>query len=156
MPTRQAVTLSVAILLVGCGGPPASTALRIETAGFRWEVVWSCAGVGLPPVRMQSQGNELRFVAVATGDDVPLIWPNGFAARVVDGQATLFASDGSVVGHEGDQLPDLGTCDSRGGVPVVGSVGPKVYRLGGGVGSADGVLSRTASQPGRREAPRWR
>jgi hypothetical protein len=119
--------LAGGLLFAACSAVVPGTPLKIETAGFRWELYWTCTGGGLLPVRIHSDGNLLRFTS-ADGDDVRLIWPNGFVARVVDGQATLFASDGSVVGREGDELTDLGTCESRDGVPIVASVGPKSYR----------------------------
>jgi hypothetical protein len=120
--------LATVVLLASCTTAAPGTALRIETAEFRLELSWSCAGYGLPPVSIERQGNELRFTSVPGGEDVPLIWPNGFAARLVAGAGTLYASDGSVVGREGDELGDLGICETRGGVPVVASVGPKSYR----------------------------
>jgi hypothetical protein len=57
-----------------------------------------------------------------------LIRPDGFAARLVAEQGTLHASDGSVVGREGEELDDLGICETRDGVPIVASVGLMTYR----------------------------
>jgi len=118
----------VGIVLAACSVAVPGDPLTIQTAGFRWELSWTCVGVGLLPIRIERQGEELRFVDARTAEDVPLIWPNGFVARVVDGEATLFASDGAAVGREGDELKDLGTCESRNGVSIVASVGQKTYR----------------------------
>lgn len=57
-----------------------------------------------------------------------MIRPDGFAVRLVAEQGTLHASDGSVVGREGEELDDLGICETRDGVPIVASVGLMTYR----------------------------
>ena len=130
MQARQfrSACLVIGFLLAACSAAAPGTPLKIETAGFRLELSWGCAGVGLPPVSIERQGNELRFTDVSSGDDVRLIWPNGFAARLVAGQGTMYASDGSVVGREGEELGDLGICETRDGVPIVASVGRATYR----------------------------
>ena len=130
MPSRQCrpACVLIGVLLAACSAAAPGTPLELETAEFRLELSSECLGGGLTPVRIERQGSELRFSGVPGGEDVRLIWPNGFAARLVDGQGMLYASDGSVVGREGDELDDLGVCETRGGVPIVASVGPKMYR----------------------------
>lgn len=67
------------------------------------------------------------FVAVATGRQTAVVWPHGFAARLVNGQAEPIAPDGVVIGREGDVLDNLGGSSGLGGAFFVCSVGRKTY-----------------------------
>jgi hypothetical protein len=49
---------------------------------------------------------------------VSVVWPYGFSARLVGGQAELLASDGTVVAREGDVLTGVdGLISGNGTVP---------------------------------------
>lgn len=113
--------------LAACTATVPGTPLSIDTAGFQLGD-GGCAGVGIPPFRIERDGDALRFVDVGTDDVVGIIWPFGFAARLQEGRAILYASDGVAIGQEGDVLDEIGACGSSDRSFVVGSVGARAYR----------------------------
>jgi len=68
----------------------------------------------------------LVLVSSTTGDQVSVVWPHGFSARLLDGQAQLVAPDGTIVAREGDVLSDLGGAEEANGFGVC-SIGEKTY-----------------------------
>jgi hypothetical protein len=58
-------------------------------------------------LRVVRSGTQLVVVDATTGSPFTAIWPNGFAARLLDGNAELLASDGAVVAREGDVLTSV-------------------------------------------------
>ncbi len=56
-------------------------------------------------VEMRVSGSEIVFSQ--SGHDIALTWPYGTKALLVDGKAELFEPDGSLIGVEGETLPDL-------------------------------------------------
>jgi hypothetical protein len=66
------------------------------------------------------------FIDVATGQPRTMIWPFGFAAWLEFGTAVLYASDGSVVGREGDLLNTIGGAADEAGFQVC-AVGARTY-----------------------------
>ncbi|HEX7347788.1 MAG TPA: hypothetical protein VF253_13425 [Candidatus Limnocylindrales bacterium] len=122
--TRLAIGL-LAVLAIACShttlpGLP----LTLETAAPNRD----CPAAALQPVRVGRAGDVMEFVAVADGQPVAVVWPAGFAARVVDGVATLYASDGEKIATEGDVLRGLGGAeDPAGSKFFVCSIGQRTY-----------------------------
>jgi hypothetical protein len=56
---------------------------------------------------MRRSGSEVLFSSY-DGSDVTITWPYGTTALLVNGQAELFAQDGTLIATEGQTLPDLG------------------------------------------------
>lgn len=110
---KQVLATSLALVLVfGCSPALPGTPLVLTTASSGG----GCPDAALLPVRIDRDGDEMVFVSVATGDRVSLVWPSGFAARLVDSVPELIASNGAVIGRKGDVLDNLG-----GGLDVSGS-----------------------------------
>lgn len=87
-----------------------------------------CATAALLPVKIEQGGGGLTFVSAGTGKPVSIVWPFGFAARLVDGVAELIGSNGSVIGRQGDLLNNLGGgLDASGTAFHVCSVGATTY-----------------------------
>lgn len=114
------------LVLTACTATPSGTPLGIETAGFQLGS-GACGGVGIPPFRIERDGDSLRYTEVGTGP-IRIIWPFGFSARLQDGRAVLYASDGAVVGREGDVLDEIGACPRSDGAFLAESVGTRTYR----------------------------
>jgi hypothetical protein len=77
-----------------------------------------CMAAGEAPVVISHVGAAMTTTEVGTGLKVTLLWPSGFTAWLVDGEAVLLASDGAEVAREG---------------------GPAIEDIGGGL-SADGLF----------------
>jgi hypothetical protein len=114
-------------MVAACAAPLPGTPLAIDTAAFQLGPS-SCGGVGLPPFRIERDGDTLRFVDVGTGDERKLVWPNGFAARLVNGTAILYASNGTVIARENEAVEDAGGCPRSDGSILVDSFGQTNYR----------------------------
>lgn len=117
----QAVAF-VAFALAACTATLPGTPLAIDTAGFQLGF-GSCAGVGLPPFRIQRDGDTLLYVDVGTAIPRKLVWPNGFAARLENGTAILYASSGAIVARENDVIENAGGCPRPDGSILVDELG---------------------------------
>lgn len=102
------------VVVCGCGSAQPGTPLTLATAASS---SGGCPTAALLPVNIELDGNEMVFVSVGSGSRVSLVWPHGFAARLVDGVPELIAPNGAVIGRQGDVLDNLG-----GGLDVSGSV----------------------------------
>lgn len=67
------------------------------------------------------------FVDATGGQRVEVVWPFGFAAWLEFGTGVLYASDGGVVGREGDVLDNIGGSESEDGFRVC-SIGVRTYQ----------------------------
>lgn len=101
----------------GPGLPAGATRLTLTTAAPHLVPAMGCALALLAPVRVATSADDLIVVSVESGETVKVIWPSGWAAWRLDGQAELVDRNGTVVAREGDVIHD---------------------RFGGGTGNDDG------------------
>ena len=47
------------------------------------------------------------FADEASGNRLPVVWPNGYSARLMNGRAELIPPNGSVLAREGDVISNL-------------------------------------------------
>jgi hypothetical protein len=121
-------SLLVALVLVmaACGTDPRGTRLAIQTREAE-PAANACDGALAPPFRIARSGDALAFVDAASGEPVRIVWPFGFAAWLEFGTAVLYASDGGVVGREGDVLDNIGGAADEEGFRVC-AVGARTYQ----------------------------
>jgi hypothetical protein len=120
-PARWALLLVVAIaLLIGAGilllAPPQTAALPTGATPLvlrtqPW-ALWPPSGFGCPmatvtPMRMVRDGEFVAFADEASGNRLPIVWPSGFSARLLDGRAELVRPNGSALARDGDVISNL-------------------------------------------------
>ncbi len=123
---RVWLLLTVAVLAGACSTDPRGARLGLQTAPVQ-RASAGCDGGAATPVRIERDGDELVFVDVGSGQRQAMIWPFGFAAWQEFGRAVLYASDGTVVGREGDVLDNIGGSGDAEGFRVC-SVGARTYQ----------------------------
>jgi hypothetical protein len=96
------------LYLRGPQAPEGATPLSITTRSGVPLPALGCAAALLSPVRIQDVGVVAEFRFVDTGEAVKIVWPPGYRAWSVDGQAVLVNNFGVVVMREGEQLVNLG------------------------------------------------
>jgi hypothetical protein len=107
-----ALVAGVAVLLLAPSQPavlPADAvplALRTQSARF-WPFSFGCGLAGLTPIRVERDGVAMVFADEATGSRMPVVWPNGFSARLKNGRAELVPPRGSVLARDGDVISGL-------------------------------------------------
>ena len=110
--------------------PQGATPLALRTQPPRWHFPLApraCPLAGLVPIKPVRDGNALTFESVADQQRVPVVFPNGFAAWLERGRATLVAPEGVVVAREGDILKGLGGASADNGDFLVCFTGPHEY-----------------------------
>ena len=103
---RAAALLAGGLLLAACSTDPRATRLDLLTAGG--SALGECDGALSPPLRIRRDNSTMDFVDASSGELRTIIWPFGFAAWLEFGTGVLYASDGMVVGREGDVLDTIG------------------------------------------------
>jgi hypothetical protein len=96
----------LAPIWTGASLPDGATRLQITTHGPN--LSFGCAAALLSPARVETANDELVLVSVESGDTMRVVWPSGYAAWSVGGQAVVADPWGAVVGREGDVLDSLG------------------------------------------------
>lgn len=123
-----ALVMALALLMAGCSTDPRGTRLELVTAE-QLAGANACDGALAPPIRIERQGDMLAFVDATTGELRSIVWPFGFAAWVEFGVPVLYASDGGVVGREGDVLDNIGgSAFADGAGFVVCQIGERTYQ----------------------------
>jgi hypothetical protein len=118
--------LAVSVSLGACSTDPNATRLSLQTDAFQ-VVPGACQLAAAAPFKIERDGTDMVFVEVGTGSRRSIIWPFGFAAWLEAGVATLYATDGTVVGREGDVLDNIGGAGVEGEGFHVCSVGARTY-----------------------------
>jgi hypothetical protein len=122
---RLGVLLAVAVSLGACTPDPEGTRLGLPTEALQ-VMPGPCTFGAIPPFRIGRDGGDMVFEDIETGERRSITWPFGFAAWLEYGIAVLYATDGNVVGQEGDVLENIGAVDLGGGYRVC-AVGVRNY-----------------------------
>lgn len=123
---RLVLLLAIAVSLGACSTDPEGTRLGLQTDAFQ-ALPGTCTLGAIPPFRIQRDGAEMVFVDVGTDERRSITWPFGFAAWLEYDLAVLYATDGTVVGREGDVLENIGAVSVDGGGYRVCGVGARSY-----------------------------
>jgi hypothetical protein len=114
----QRAFATIALSVAACTATLPGTPLAIDTVGFQ-PGPGGCAGVGLQPFRIVRDGEELRYENVGIAEAVRLVWPSGYAARLVNGVGIVYAGNGVAVAQEGEVVEDAGGCPRSDGSILV-------------------------------------
>ena len=123
---RLVLAAALALSLAACGSDPAGIRLGLQNDGFDAPPA-GCQHAAAAPFRIERDGENMVFVEVGTEARRSIVWPFGFAAWLERGVAVLYASDGSVVGREGDVLENIGGAAIAGEGFHVCAVGVRTY-----------------------------
>ena len=123
---RTVLLLAVAVSLGACSTDPEGTRLGLQTNAFQ-VLPGPCTLGAIPPFRIEREGAEMVFADVGTGERRSITWPFGFAAWLEYDVAVLYATDGTVVGREGDVLESIGGVDIEGEGHRVCGIGVRSY-----------------------------
>lgn len=123
---RLVLLLAIAVSLGACSTDPEGRRLGLQTDAFQ-ALPGTCTLGAIPPFRIQRDGAEMVFVDVGTDERRSITWPFGFAAWLEYDLAVLYATDGTVVGREGDVLENIGAVSVDGGGYRVCGVGARSY-----------------------------
>jgi hypothetical protein len=67
----------------------------------------ACPAMVMDPARIGVLDDAVVLLAVPSGERMKVVWPAGWAAWRLDGQAQLVSRDGTIVGREGEVLDGL-------------------------------------------------
>jgi hypothetical protein len=84
--------------------PPGATSLHIRTQPPHLIPNLGCPDAALGPVRIEDRAGELVVLSAETGEQIQVVWPSGWVAWSIDGQAMLVDRDGSIVVREGEVI----------------------------------------------------
>jgi hypothetical protein len=123
-----AVLLGASILLASCGDVRPGT--RLALAADAVELLTDdCPATPIAPIKLEHVGDAVVFTDAATGKQVAILWPVGFAAWDINGVAVMHATDGAVAGREGETLSDIrAVAGARGDQLRVCAIGLRPYR----------------------------
>ena len=88
--------------------PPGAERLRIETTPPHLVPTFACQTALLAPARIATTDHELILISSFDEKPVKVVWPSGWAAWRMNGQAELVNRDGAVVGREGETIVGFG------------------------------------------------
>jgi hypothetical protein len=122
---RLVLTAALALALAACGDLRSGTRLTIETG---IHPPGTCPGTDALAVSIERDGDAAVFVRQDGPAPASIVWPVGFAAWLIEGDAILYARDGSQVIHEGGTVVTIGGAAGGGSEPFrVCSVGERSY-----------------------------
>lgn len=88
--------------------PRTATPLVLATEPAHLLPALGCPDALLAPARIAVSGDELVLVPTSGGEVERVIWPSGWVAWRLQGEAQLVARDGSLVGREGEVVQTFG------------------------------------------------
>jgi len=109
---RWLLAAALVLTVAACGDlrPGLRLGLRTNTTELLTD---DCPADPIPAIRViRGPDAEVWFVDVEAGSEIGLVWPVGFAAWDINGVAVVHASDGTVVGREGDTLANVRALDN--------------------------------------------
>jgi hypothetical protein len=122
---RLLAVLALCLLLAGCRDMRLGDRLTIDVDASQPGV---CPAAEQRDLRLERDGTAARFVDARTNLAVRVVWPFGFAAWLVDGQAIVYASDGTTVMLEDGPAVTIGGTQLEADGPFrVCSVGLRTY-----------------------------
>lgn len=66
----------------------------------------TCAKNVIPPAKLLVVGDSLVLIASNGGEEIPVAWPNGYAARLNQGRGELYGVRGFLVAVENDNIQE--------------------------------------------------
>ena len=88
--------------------PTGAVPLTLRTQPWKlWPLSFGCAMAALTPIRVERDGVSMVFADEVSGNRLPVVWPSGYSARLMNGRAELLPPDGSVLAREGDVISGL-------------------------------------------------
>ena len=88
--------------------PASAVPLTLRTQPWKlWPLSFGCGMAGLTPIRVERDGVSMVFADEVSGNRLPVVWPSGYSARLMNGRAELLPPDGSVLARDGDVISGL-------------------------------------------------
>lgn len=66
----------------------------------------TCGKDVIPPAKLLVVGDALILIAANGGDEIPVAWPHGYAARLNQGRGELYDPAGYLVAAEGQSIQE--------------------------------------------------